>query len=414
MAFQLPAEVLGDAVGVLVFSFFALICSGLMVWLVWSHQERTSYVAGLAYLTLLSTASSIVSQFHDFVLYNDVMTAQWQYARAHPESPEIKISNGAIGLDLGLWYFRQYAYSAESLLVVFWAFSLMQSVYELTNRYRLKEFLNRMNSIGRIMSVVLPILTICLLRVQAVQKSTAAFFFLANVVLMISLAFGSLCMVAIFVRYVYTRGRVVQQSRTEDSSTNATTQGGSTLKFKGIYDRWLLTRFTIAFIVLSVFELTNIIFQLNGIENSNDDSKMEQPDLSVERAHENIVLFLPGPAPSYLLFIVFGTTAQCRKYIATTFLPKSWQRKKETPLDLPFHSTHSVPRASLSNSIKGLRMSAFHTTGSTSDSPNNITDNSLSQIPIPDKVAITFLRRELSTSDDDGVELPVMRPSNSV
>ncbi|KAI1487662.1 hypothetical protein F5X96DRAFT_132251 [Biscogniauxia mediterranea] len=414
MAFQLPTEVLGVAAGVLTYSFTALICSSLMVWLVWSQQERTSYVAGIAYFTLLSTAASIVSQFHDFALYEDVMTAQWRYARAHPDSPEIKVSNGAIGLDLGLWYFRQYTYSVESLFVVFWAFSLMQSVYGLTDKHQLKELLGRINYIGKIVSVVLPILTICLLQVKAIQKSTAAFFFLANVVLMISLALGSICMVVIFVRYVYTRGRLVRQSRTGDSSTYITSRGGSTLKIKGIYDRWLLTRFTIAFIVLSAFELSNILFQLHGMSNSNGDAKLDQPDLSVERAHETAVLFLPGPAPSFLLFIVFGTTAQCRKQITAALLPKRWQRQKEEPLDLHFRSAQSAPRASLSNSLKGLRMSEFGIGVSHSDSPTHTIDESLPGTR-PNRINETtkFSRREPSTSDD-GVELPVMRPSGRV
>ncbi|KAI1634468.1 hypothetical protein F4809DRAFT_665429 [Biscogniauxia mediterranea] len=401
MAFQLPTEVLGVAAGVLTYSFTALICSSLMVWLVWSQQERTSYVAGIAYFTLLSTAASIVSQFHDFALYEDVMTAQWRYARAHPDSPEIKVSNGAIGLDLGLWYFRQYTYSVESLFVVFWAFSLMQSVYGLTDKHHLKELLGRINYIGKVVSVVLPILTICLLQVKAIQKSKAAFFFLANVVLMISLALGSICMVVIFARYVYTRGRLVRQR-------------GSTLKIKGIYDRWLLTRFTIAFIVLSAFELSNILFQLHGMSNSNGDAKLDQPDLSVERAHETAVLFLPGPAPSFLLFIVFGTTAQCRKQITAALLPKRWQRQKEQPLDLHFRSAQSAPRASLSNSLRGLRVSGFGISVSHSDSPSHTIDESLPGTrPNRNNATTRLSRREPSTSDD-GVELPVMRPSGSV
>lgn len=42
MAIQLPLGAHGIAAGVLLFSFAGLICSALVVWLTWSHRERTS------------------------------------------------------------------------------------------------------------------------------------------------------------------------------------------------------------------------------------------------------------------------------------------------------------------------------------------------------------------------------------
>ncbi|KAI1343398.1 hypothetical protein F5Y15DRAFT_232905 [Xylariaceae sp. FL0016] len=357
MTFQLPSEVHGVAAGVLAYSFLALICSALMVWLVWSHQERTNHVACISYLLFLSTSTCIISQLHDFVQYSDVVEAQWRYARAHPQSPEIKVSNGAIKLDLGLWYFRQYAYSAASMLVLFWAFSLMQSVYGWSEKQKLKKTLQHINSTGKVISIILPILTICLLQSDAVQQTTGLFFFLANVILMLSLLFGIVFMLAILGRYIHSRRRFLQWSvgygRSLDTSTTSTSRDRkvtmtATKRPKSIYDRWLMTRFTIAFIILSVFEFTNILFQLSGLSNSNKDATLDQPDLSVARARETAVLFLPGPAPSFLLFIVFGTTTPCRKKMRETFVPKRWQRRKnqQRDQDIELCSSPKVTRIS--------------------------------------------------------------------
>lgn len=63
----------------------------------------------------------------------------------------------------------------------------------------------------------------------------------------------------------------------------------------------------------SIFEVTNMLFQFTGMNNTNKDSQRDSPDTSIGRAKETLVLFLPGPAPSFLLFIVFGTTAPFRK-----------------------------------------------------------------------------------------------------
>lgn len=42
MAVQLPSEAIGPAAGVLVYSFFCLSLSLLLLWLVWVHHERKS------------------------------------------------------------------------------------------------------------------------------------------------------------------------------------------------------------------------------------------------------------------------------------------------------------------------------------------------------------------------------------
>ncbi|KAK6077773.1 glycoside hydrolase [Seiridium cupressi] len=320
MAIELPSEVVGTAIGVLVYSFLALILNGLVIWLTWSHQERVSYIALISYILFLSTATCIASQLHFYVDFQDVMTAQWRAAEANPKNPEMIISNGAVGVDLGLWYFRQHAFSSAAMLVCFWAFALLQSVYGWSAKPHLRTLLDRINAVGKIVSFTLPILTICLLQVKAIQKSLGAFMFLANFVLMISLAFGAILMLGILARYVQSRRQLVTWSvKYGNSSSNNSSLPNRASSYQqkssGIYDRWLMTRFTVAFIVLSIFELTNMLFQFTGMSNSNKDAVSASPDYSVERAKETTVLFLPGPAPSYLLFIVFGTTTPFRKYI---------------------------------------------------------------------------------------------------
>lgn len=42
MALQLPAEARGTAAAVLTFSFVSDIAGLLLIWLVWTHRERTS------------------------------------------------------------------------------------------------------------------------------------------------------------------------------------------------------------------------------------------------------------------------------------------------------------------------------------------------------------------------------------
>lgn len=64
-------------------------------------------VALISCIIFLSTVTSIASQLHFYTSFRDVMTAQWQAAMADPRNPEMMISNGAVGVDLGLWYFSE-------------------------------------------------------------------------------------------------------------------------------------------------------------------------------------------------------------------------------------------------------------------------------------------------------------------
>ena len=81
-------------------------------------------------------------------------------------------------------------------------------------------------------------------------------------VVMISLAIGSGLMIAVLIRYVRTRQKFTQWSPPNWNS-GSTSQGGTELTGsqdsshrnlsgrRGLYDRWLMVRFTIAFVSLA-------------------------------------------------------------------------------------------------------------------------------------------------------------------
>lgn len=79
---------------------------------------------------------------------------------------------------------------------------------------------------------------------------------------MISLAIGSGLMIAVLIRYVRTRQKFTQWSP-PDWNSGSTSQGGTVATGsqdsshrnlsgrRGLYDRWLMVRFTIAFVSLA-------------------------------------------------------------------------------------------------------------------------------------------------------------------
>ncbi|KAI1339145.1 hypothetical protein F5Y15DRAFT_416455 [Xylariaceae sp. FL0016] len=331
MGFDIPDEVYGVAAGVLVYSFICEIAGALLVWLVWSHRERTSYVAWIAYFTLLSTTASIIQQFHVYTNWTKVVTKQFQHAKLNAGNPELVIANSSRGADLVLFYIQYCCYNIEATFVVFWAFSLTQSVYGWSAKPHLRRTFKYINRAGKGISVILPIIMISLLQTSAVQRTFTGFLIVADILLIISLACGCGFVLAILAKYVQSRRQFKSWSIGYGKGSGSSdveapeSGGGPSSRSKGIYDRWLMVRFTLGFIFLGAFELTNVLFQLAGRENTTIDALSDKPDLSASRATSTAVLFLPGVTPPLLAFLVFGTTTPFRKSMYQTFLPRRFQ-----------------------------------------------------------------------------------------
>lgn len=108
MGASLLPEVVPLAVGVLVYSIVCLLFSLLLIWLVWVHHERSSYVAMLGYFTCLSTLASIVQQIHTIVDWRNIKIDQYNTAVVMNNSIVAAVAGPSTGLDLGLFFVRMY------------------------------------------------------------------------------------------------------------------------------------------------------------------------------------------------------------------------------------------------------------------------------------------------------------------
>ncbi|KAK8093553.1 hypothetical protein PG997_000238 [Apiospora hydei] len=333
---QLPAGAEGVAAFSLIYATVSWTCSALFIMVARVYREGLSYLSILAFFTLFSTTASIIQQAHDITWYRDVMIAQFEHKKDNPDSPENAIANGSIGLDLVLYYLQYYSYSVEAMLVMFWAGELTQTVYGLSAKRRLRPLLRRINTVGKWIAIMFPMVTILLLRLPALQAYFLVFILVADLPLMISLAIGSGTVVAILARYINSRKSITNwtpQQGTGNTNQSGTTNTmsssqGKTPTRQGLYDRWLMVRFTCAFVVLAAFEVTNTLFQVQSVLNTRKDTASVVPDLSVERARSTFYLFIPGNTPGIFVFLVFGTTAGCRKAMYNIFVPQGCRRSE--------------------------------------------------------------------------------------
>lgn len=108
---------------------------------------------------------------------------------------------------------------------------------------------------------------------------------------------------------------------------------------QGFYDRWLVIRFTIAFVALSIFECSIATFQVTGQQNNTVDFLSEKPNTSASKAIRVSLQDLPGVTASLIPFIVFGTTRPFREKMYKTFVPRCLQRKPKD--DNPLYTARS-------------------------------------------------------------------------
>ncbi|KAI1340038.1 hypothetical protein F5Y15DRAFT_381222 [Xylariaceae sp. FL0016] len=342
MVVQLPAEALGPAIWVFLYSVVCLICSSLTIWLVSKHHERYSFVALLGYMTFLSTLASLAQQLHTMSRWTDIKIAQFDYVSKNFGCPEIAIAGPSVGIDLVFFYIQYYSYSVESMLTLFWAIALTHSVFRITGLSKFKRIKRKVNIITKALAILLPLLFICLLQLNSVQHSFITFLFLANVILVVSLSLGILLLLAILSRYIYTRRRLLvwdvqypceRSLNSQEAEEEADRETIRTLERneirKTIYDRWLIIRFTIAFVLLGAFQAYNILAEIYQVKNHSPKAVGKRPDLSPGLARIDFFNFMPGVSASLLVFVVFGTTRTFRNTMYITFVPKWFQRKEK-------------------------------------------------------------------------------------
>ncbi|KAK7442849.1 hypothetical protein CaCOL14_011070 [Colletotrichum acutatum] len=360
MVFQLPAAVDAEAVAVICYSFICFFSNVLLGWLLWTHNDRTSYIACISYATLIITTTSICQQFYDYAYWQDILTEQFYYARQNADNAEVQYHKGSQGIKLILSYVRIFGFTIASTFVFFFALSLAASVYgwfATTPRTT-----HTISIVGRVLPIILTSITVGLMHSPPAQQSFLVYMFVANTQFVLSLFGSAVLLLMILLKYVHSRRNltswnVLYGNPDMNSSLPSSNNGGSSVKARSVwlgsgssrggrsraysgagtnntYDRWLVIRLSIAFAVLCVFEYTNVIPRIAAASHTIDTADNLEPDLSVRRARSSIRGYVAGVTPSLVAFLVFGTTKTFQCKIHDTFMPKGFSRRNRQKRNL--------------------------------------------------------------------------------
>ncbi|POS86959.1 hypothetical protein EPUL_003727 [Erysiphe pulchra] len=94
------------------------------------------------------------------------------------------------------------------------------------------------------------------------------------------------------------------------------------------YDKALVTRFTIGFVIMGIFDILLITLTLYRVKSNENIVKSGEPDMSASNAIIESLLFLPGVSSSLIAFLVFGTAKSWSDYRDLLFgAPNNYQSK---------------------------------------------------------------------------------------
>ncbi|KAI0431231.1 hypothetical protein F5Y09DRAFT_305508 [Xylaria sp. FL1042] len=354
---QLPEGTLGDAVGVLIFTFICLITNILLLWLYWISNERLGYITLVGYFALLCTISSIIQQIYNYTLWTDLLWAQLYYIKANYKNADVIFNNGNFGFMRVLAVIRLFCYIVESSYLLAYCIQVTTKTY---NFWATRQKGERIYAVvGRVAPIVLAAITIGLLQTAAVQSSFTAYMIVANTQSVLSCSISIVLLSIIMRQYIQAKlawkrvqpdddrsiwSRLINSNNYSNNNSNASSNNSNASSSKSyppispVYaaqgaifdDNWVVIRLSIAVILISAFIVANVATHLPQRDDVERDAKADAPDLGPDRARSNIIGYIYGVTPGLAIWIVFGLTRDFRQIMYEMFVPRSWRRRVST------------------------------------------------------------------------------------
>ncbi|GAB7353428.1 hypothetical protein MBLNU459_g3898t1 [Dothideomycetes sp. NU459] len=261
---------------------------------------------------------TVLSQVVEYLEKARCAEDQWETSLAAHSRPSLAFGPLSHGFNRILFWMVLYFYNVDAMLMLFWAIALTFGVWD----WRIRSLDNHRETIGLVSKAaafVLPVLQITgLHKAYQIDASIATSIVLLNLLSLTSFAIGTVCITLIMFKYMRSRFGVSSYASgstpSGGQSTITTSRSRRGLpKLTMRVDPWLVVRFTIAFFIISGFEVFQILFDVgryNRIHNMT--APPPAPDFSAAATIKDFCGYLPGVTVSLLAFLLFGTTAHHR------------------------------------------------------------------------------------------------------
>ncbi|KAH0282855.1 hypothetical protein KCU62_g9422, partial [Aureobasidium sp. EXF-3399] len=358
---MLPADAQGLAIVVLIYTLANAVVAGLVVLMHCRHGDPFGYVPLCACFMIVNIMAAFVQQIHFFTSFEKIQTASYNYQISGNYTGKPAFTGTSTPLDTTLYEIQLYCYNVESLLFLSWIAGLWRHVWRL--RF---ELLDRgghlVSTTVKVAAIVVPAILIGIANASSVDRSPGISLILCNILLASSVAVGLVLLVLVFYKYVSIQKYLSdtssanqgfwarlgwrirfslpsssktrsQRSRAMESQVQSQMQSGmhsqmqntnasqlparepksAQRKNDSIYDKWLLIRFCICFVLLCIMQIYLIYYSIARYLGSTANADTAKLDLSSGGATISLVMFIPGVTLGLLIFIVFGSTGPFRR-----------------------------------------------------------------------------------------------------
>ncbi|KAG9854753.1 oligopeptide transporter-like protein, partial [Aureobasidium melanogenum] len=297
-----------------------------------------------ALATTCTTIVSIIQQCNYIANWHDLRVQQYEQSIIVKGNPALALGPLSRGFNAVLFWTILYFYNVDSITMLFWAIALVFSVWNIRPRW-LQRWQGVISWVSKVLAVVLPAIFSALRKGFQVNAGFIGTLILMNLLMLVSFAFGAVCVILILFKYLrakigfdsyasasasksYAAGSVAAVETTTSRVGRSAPRGLRTR-----VDGWLVVRFTIAFLILSGFEIFLISFEINRYHKTKHAKIAGAPDFGVRASVVDVLNYLPGVTASLLAFLLFGTTAQQRAMYAPMLAalhPARWRRRPKS------------------------------------------------------------------------------------
>lgn len=122
------------------------------------------------------------------------------------------------------------------------------------------------------------------------------------------------------------------------------------------YDRWLIARFLLCFLISNVLQVCLIIMYVVKVNRNSVLAVQAGPDYSLRYTLDDLAMVMPCVSSGLLIFIVFGTTAPFRREYRSWFQPCRRKRQgRDGPIMVaPLDSVNVARKETLSSHRRSL------------------------------------------------------------
>ncbi|KAI0549779.1 hypothetical protein F4679DRAFT_545533 [Xylaria curta] len=371
----LPPDAVGDAVGVLIYTFISLLTDLILIWLLWVHRERFGYVALIAYFVALSIIISIIQQIYQYTHFSDYMWRRYHYIKANYPNADVIFKDGNSGITLVFSNIRYYCYSIESTYLFTYTLHIATSIFGVwTVRPRAERIYV---ILSKTVPIIITAITIGVEYTPALQSDWITYIIVANIQTVASCIFSIALITLILWKYVDTKkiwnsvttldGSSVSWgtcvlSKWRCSSRNLSSTSGQTpwerdhVPRSLLDNNWLVVRLSIAIVFISGFALAFILVHLPVPAEMAREIMADAPELTAAQARAGIVGHVYGVLPGLAVPIVFGLTKPFRHTLYETFRVKRWwsrgqqvrpaQHRTDSQLITPWPQLQGLPQDS--------------------------------------------------------------------